>query len=161
MQKIVHKDFSRGRRLLMTHFGGGDTVFAFPCCQGSGTPQVSPRRRDWLRMLFVSMSGLRQEVVPPPCASGATLWVQGKSGLKMSPSPGPWGFGQQWALEGAMVEESGTLLWLLSPPACGQSPGLLGVPGCQTREGPLSSMVICDTEAHWRTLLESFKEKDS
>lgn len=28
------------------HFGGGDTVFAFPCCQGSGTLRVSPQRRD-------------------------------------------------------------------------------------------------------------------
>lgn len=27
-------------------FRGGDTVFAFPCCQGSGTLPVSPRRRD-------------------------------------------------------------------------------------------------------------------
>lgn len=32
---------------------------------------------------------------------------------------------------------------------------------CKTREGPCRSMVICDTEAHSRTLLESFKEKDS
>ena len=40
-----------------------------------------------------------------------------------------------------MIEESGTLLQFLSLPACGQSPGLLSVPGCQTREGSLSSMV--------------------
>lgn len=35
-------------------------------------------------MLFVSMSGPRRDVVPPLCVSGATLWVQGKWGLKMA-----------------------------------------------------------------------------
>lgn len=35
-------------------------------------------------MLFVSMSGPRREVVTRLCVSGATLWVQGKWGLKMA-----------------------------------------------------------------------------
>lgn len=35
-------------------------------------------------MLFVFTSGPRREVVPHLCVSGATLWVQGKWGLKMA-----------------------------------------------------------------------------
>lgn len=40
-------------------------------------------------MLFVSMNGPRQEVVGPLCVCGATLWEQGKWGLKYCPLVGP------------------------------------------------------------------------
>lgn len=69
-------------------------VLAFPYHQGTGIPRVSLQRRGWPRMPFVFTSGPRREVVPHLCVSGATLWVQGKWGLKMAFLGGsPWGFG--------------------------------------------------------------------
>lgn len=64
-------------------------MVAFTSCllttEGLGTLRVRPQRRDWLWMLYMSMSGPRREVVTHPCVSGATLWGQGKWGLKMGP----------------------------------------------------------------------------
>lgn len=48
-------------------------------------------------MLYVSMSGPGREAAARLCVSGATLWAQGKWGVKMGPQvvPGALGSSEQ------------------------------------------------------------------
>lgn len=48
----------------------------------------------------------------------------------------------------------------ITRPTCGHRHCRLRVCVCKTREGPFSSVVICDTEACSRTPLARFKEMD-
>lgn len=45
VRNSVQRLFNKQEAFDDPYFGGGDTVFAFSCCQGSGIRQVNPRRR--------------------------------------------------------------------------------------------------------------------
>ena len=46
VKNSVQRFFSKKGPFDGPYFGGSDIVFAFPCCQGSGTRRVNPRRMD-------------------------------------------------------------------------------------------------------------------
>lgn len=111
-------------------------------------------------MLFVSMSGPRREVVPRLCVSGATLWVQGKWGLKMA----SWGWGVLGALvssEAAMSRGGNTELGGGALVSLTSHTWLEPVPSwracCNAREGEGVALWLSRTLKPIPILLESIK----